>query len=159
MHKEPNEIISTGRSIADHIPLKLTHIKYNSNALYFAGLMTPFTLSEKEPKEQKGNVVMVVGNTFTDIVLDPQRDVLIMSYSRRSDACKTMDKVYKVCFHDNVCKTLNELRLLFASTLLKNHRLFRLNTSVSQSFGFFTIRKSDAFLSDYLRDLTLHSTI
>ena len=63
----------------------------------FSGVMNPFTLSEKEPKEQKGNIVAVVGNTFTEIVLDPQKDVLIMSYSRRSEACKAMDKVYKVC--------------------------------------------------------------
>ena len=61
-----------------------------------AGLLTPFTRSEKVPKEQKGNAVVVVGSTFKEIVLDKEKDVLIMSYSRRSDACKTMDKVYKV---------------------------------------------------------------
>ena len=31
-------------------------------------------------------------------------------------------------------------------------------TNLSTTMGFFTIRKSDAFLSDYLTDLKLHRT-
>ena len=48
--------------------------------------------------------MVLVGNTFHDVVIKSDKDVLVLLCSRRSDACKPMDKVYKVSFNTKVSK-------------------------------------------------------
>ena len=50
------------------------------------------------------------------------------------------------------------VNLIFKINFLYQTTKWSNNMSITKKVGFFTIKKSDTFLSDYLTDLKLHST-
>ena len=65
--------------------------------------------------------------------------------------CTGTEYIGKTCESNSFIPVSNILKLSEMTCLANQGRLF-------EAFGFFTIRKSDTFLSDYLTDLKLHST-
>jgi len=61
---------------------------------FAAGALQPWIKSEPVPAEQ-GDVTVVVGKTFKDIVLDNKKDVLIELYAPWCGHCKNLEPAYK----------------------------------------------------------------
>ncbi|XP_054478560.1 protein disulfide-isomerase A4 [Anoplopoma fimbria] len=58
------------------------------------GKLKPIIKSQPVPKNNKGPVKVVVGKTFEDIVMDPQKDVLIEFYAPWCGHCKKLEPDY-----------------------------------------------------------------
>lgn len=59
-----------------------------------SGKLKAIIKSQPVPKNNKGPVKVVVGKTFEDIVMDPQKDVLIEFYAPWCGHCKKMEPDY-----------------------------------------------------------------
>jgi protein disulfide isomerase len=62
---------------------------------FTAGNLQPWIKSEPVPESNDGDVTVVVGKTFKDIVLNPQKDVLIELYAPWCGHCKNLEPAYK----------------------------------------------------------------
>jgi len=62
---------------------------------YFNAELTPYIKSEAVPEENDGPVKVVVGQTFDEIVNDPNKDVLIEFYAPWCGHCKNLEPIYK----------------------------------------------------------------
>ncbi|XP_034017272.1 protein disulfide-isomerase A4-like [Thalassophryne amazonica] len=58
------------------------------------GKLSPIIKSQPTPKNNKGPVKVVVGKTFEEIVMDPQKDVLIEFYAPWCGHCKKLEPDY-----------------------------------------------------------------
>uniref|UniRef100_A0A146Z3N9 Protein disulfide-isomerase A4 n=1 Tax=Fundulus heteroclitus TaxID=8078 RepID=A0A146Z3N9_FUNHE len=58
------------------------------------GKLQPIIKSQPVPKNNKGPVKVVVGKTFDEIVMDPQKDVLIEFYAPWCGHCKKLEPDY-----------------------------------------------------------------
>lgn len=71
---------------------------------YLAGSLKPYIKSEPVPAAAKpGEVTVVVGETFNDIVMDPTKDVLIEMYAPWCGHCKKLEPIY-----DSLAKKLKD---------------------------------------------------
>ena len=61
---------------------------------YLAGDLNPVRKSQPAPSKQTGPVKVVVGETFKEIVEDPEKDVLIEFYAQWCGHCKALEPVY-----------------------------------------------------------------
>ena len=59
------------------------------------GELKPIIKSQPIPKKNSGPVTVVVGKTFNDIVMDPEKDVLIEFYAPWCGHCKSLEPKYK----------------------------------------------------------------
>jgi protein disulfide isomerase family A protein 3 len=62
---------------------------------YVAGKLKPYIKSEPVPAESNDAVKVVVGETFNDIVMDKNKDVLIELYAPWCGHCKNLEPTYK----------------------------------------------------------------
>jgi protein disulfide isomerase len=60
-----------------------------------AGELSPDLKSEDPPEPNDGPVTMVVGRTFDEFVLDPDRDVLVQFYAPWCGHCKRLAPVWE----------------------------------------------------------------
>lgn len=60
-----------------------------------AGSLKPVVKSQPIPKKNSGPVTVVVGKSFNDVVMDPQKDVLIEFYAPWCGHCKNLEPKYK----------------------------------------------------------------
>jgi len=61
---------------------------------FAAGTLKPYIKSEPVPEQKEGTPVVVVGQTFNSIVMDPTKDVLIELYAPWCGHCKKLEPVY-----------------------------------------------------------------
>jgi len=59
-----------------------------------AGKLKPTLKSEEIPTTQEGDVVVLVGKNFNDIVMDPTKDVLVEFYAPWCGHCKKLAPIY-----------------------------------------------------------------
>jgi len=94
-------------------------LKYNmqgevneSNILKFideweSGKLSATFKSEEVPEKQEGDVVVVVGNSFNQVVLDDSKDVLVEFYAPWCGHCKKLTPIY-----DELAKKLSHNKSL-----------------------------------------------
>jgi len=56
--------------------------------------LEPYVKSEKVPENNDGDVKIVVGKNFQDIVMDPTKDVLLEAYAPWCGHCKKLEPIY-----------------------------------------------------------------
>jgi protein disulfide isomerase family A protein 3 len=66
--------------------------------------LKPYIKSEAVPTQKKGEATVVVGETFNDIVMNPEKDVLIEFYAPWCGHCKSLAPKY-----DQLAKELEEV--------------------------------------------------
>jgi len=59
-----------------------------------AGTLRANLKSEEIPEAQEGDVVVLVGKNFNDIVLNPEKDVLVEFYAPWCGHCKKLAPIY-----------------------------------------------------------------
>lgn len=74
----------------------LTYIIWlNARVCVCEGKLKNHVKSQIAPSKLSGNVKIVVGNTFEQVVLDPTKDVLIQLHQPKCEMCKTLEPIYK----------------------------------------------------------------
>jgi len=59
-----------------------------------SGKLRPHLKSEEIPTTQEGDVVVLVGKNFNDIVMDPSKDVLVEFYAPWCGHCKKLAPIW-----------------------------------------------------------------
>jgi len=59
------------------------------------GSLRPHLKSEPVPERQEGDVIVVVGNSFNEIVMDDSKDVLVEFYAPWCGHCKKLTPIYE----------------------------------------------------------------